>query len=323
MFRRVVPAVLDAYGVTDYTIGAPQKGYRNESYPITLASGSTINLIFFKREAGIIERMNRADTIAAAAYSSHLPVRTRYDERLLKVSDGRFAGLYNYLPGDTVAWEAMTMRHIKLLGQAMGDIHGALKSVKPPDSYEIIDELLPLTERIQMYFSQPPVVLAMHDKLDVAIDQRIFDSFRRLLVHVARLPGQQLLHMDMVRGNVLFAPAAQTDKWQIDDIALTGVIDFEKAGYGHPLFDIARTLAFLLVDSQKPADKIHRYFLDSGYHKRGEQPIPAPHTLALLTRYFLLHDFYKFLRHTPYESLRHNYHYTRTRELLKTYGIIK
>jgi Ser/Thr protein kinase RdoA (MazF antagonist) len=323
MFRRVVPAVLDAYGVTDYLIGAVQKGYRNESYPIKLSDGTSANLIFFKRESDIVQRMKRADEVAARAHSAGLPVRTRYDQRVLHVADGRYAGLYTYLPGATVSWEAMTMKHIKLLGQAMGDLHAALKDEQSIDGYKIAGELLSLNERMQLYFTKPEVVAAMRDKLSVTMEETLFDSFRSLLEHVAAMPGQQLLHMDMVRGNVLFAEAGPTDKWQIDTIALSGVIDFEKAGIGHPILDIARTLAFLLVDSKKPASKIQRYFLDSGYHKRGEQPLPSPQLLPLLVRFFMLHDFYKFLRHTPYESLRHNYHYTRTHDLLKTYGIIR
>lgn len=323
MFSRVVPAVLEAYGVADYMVGASQKGYRNESYPIRGVDGNVINLIFFKKEEGILRRVKRADMTADAAHSAGLPVRIQYDKRLLQVAGGQYAGLYTYLSGTTVAWEAMTMKHIKLLGQAMADMHTALCSSKPADDYEVVDELVALTERMQRYFDQPEVVTAMSDKLGVAVDRSVFDVFRSILVKVARLPGQQLIHMDMVRGNILFDAAKPSDRWQIDDIALTGVIDFEKAGVGHPLFDIARTLAFLHVDSQKPISKINSYFLDSGYHKRGGQPLPQPHVLALLTRFFLLHDFYKFLRHTPYESLQHNYHYTRTRDLLKTYGIIK
>jgi Ser/Thr protein kinase RdoA (MazF antagonist) len=127
--------------------------------------------------------------------------------------------------------------------------------------------------------------------------------------------------MDMVRGNILFDTTADTP-WQIDDVRLSGVIDFEKTAIGLPVCDMARTLAFLLVDCLKPADKISKYFIDSGYRKRGSMDIIHIELLPYFIRLFLLHDFYKFLRHTPYESLRDNYHYGRTCVILKDYGMI-
>jgi hypothetical protein len=37
----------------------------------------------------------------------------------------------------------------------------------------------------------------------------------------------------------------------------------------------------------------------------------------------LLHDFYKFLLHNPYESLASNEHYIRTIALLKARGVLE
>jgi Ser/Thr protein kinase RdoA (MazF antagonist) len=111
-----------------------------------------------------------------------------------------------------------------------------------------------------------------------------------------------------VRGNILFD----------DQARITGVLDFEKTAWGHPALDIARTLAFLLVDCKyKSEDKTRKYFLISGYNKRGPARTPGSSPLLekLITT-FLLHDFYKFLRHNPYESLRNNEHFVRTRDLL-------
>lgn len=319
MYEKIVPQVLRKYGVDYVSLGAVQKGYRTESYPVHVKNGDTYNLLFFKSEPAILARIRRADQAAAAIGA--FPVRVRQDSRLIKVKDGTYAGLYTYLPGTTIPWESFTKKHIKLIGKAMADMHHTWRECRPADDFHVRDELLPLIDRMETYFDRNDVQAAMVEKLGTESNVD-FSSFRTLVKGVAHLPGQQLVHMDMVRGNVLFAPAQPNDVWQIEGIALSGVIDFEKTALGHPLFDIARTLAFLLVDSPKPAAKVQHYFLDSGYHKRGQQPLPDPRFLSPLVRLFLLHDFYKFLRHTPYESLELNRHYTRTRDMLKTYGMI-
>ncbi|MDB5176451.1 MAG: Phosphotransferase enzyme family [Candidatus Saccharibacteria bacterium] len=322
MYRQIVPAVLEKYNIDAVSIKPAQKGYRSESYPVVLADHTTVNLIFFKRENDSLERIERADYVATIANESGLPVRTRYNNRLLRVTADSYSGIYNYLPGVTVPWEAFTMKHIKLLGVAMGNLHSALHSAAPPDFHSITDEILPLIIRMEKYFTDPDVMQALDTKLAVHFNASSLSLSKKIVQHVAGLPGQQMVHMDMVRGNVLFDTALPRDKWQIDGLALTGVIDFEKATYGHPLFDLARTLAFLIVDSPKPAGKIYSYFLNSGYHKRAGQPLPHPKLLSPLIQFYLIHDFYKFLRHTPYESLHDNYHYNRTSTVLEQYGII-
>lgn len=319
MYEKIVPLVLQKYGVDYVSVGSAQKGYRTESYPVHAKNGSIYNLLIFKNEPTILARIRRADHASEAV--SIFPVRVRQDERLLKIKDGLYAGLYTYLPGDTIPWESFTKKHIKLVGKAMADMHTKWRTGHSIDNFHVQDDLLPLIDRMEYYFDRADVRAAMIQKLGIILNAD-FSLFRMLVRQTALMPGQQIIHMDMVRGNVLFAPSQPGDMWQVDGITLSGVIDFEKAAIGHPLFDLARTLAFLLVDSPKPAAKVRHYFLDSGYHKRGQQSLPDSRFLSPLVQLFLLHDFYKFLRHTPYESLILNRHYTRTRDMLKTYGMI-
>ncbi len=127
--------------------------------------------------------------------------------------------------------------------------------------------------------------------------------------------------MDFVRGNILFKGSK-----------ICGILDFEKAGYGIKLLDIARTLAFLLVDCKyKNEVKIRKYFLQSGYIKRGGADFnrriinTADKKLDLLEELvntFLIYDFYKFLRHNPYEFLHQNEHFIRTKKYLLERGVI-
>jgi Ser/Thr protein kinase RdoA (MazF antagonist) len=136
-----------------------------------------------------------------------------------------------------------------------------------------------------------------------------------LLIGSALLPAKQPLHMDFVRSNILFEAVPAGDF----NMSISGILDFEKAAYGHPLFDIARTLTFLLVDCKyKAPDKVRKYFLGSGYIKRGAAMLPSKHMSILepALNLFLFHDFYKFLRHNPYESLPDNEHFMRTAQLL-------
>lgn len=338
MYRRIVPSVLAQYGLTHTAIADVQKGYRNESYAVTLADGVTVNLLFYKREPGILERIRRADGMAAYLADAGLPVRTRYDSRIARLAGSgqtTYAAIYNYLPGHTISWEAYTKKHIKLLGMAMSDMHAAWRSMplKQSQQYDIIIELTALLGRMERYFTQPDVVAAVWDKLDMRIDSSLFARIHRLIGMFENSPDRQPLHMDMVRGNVLFADPQASDRWHIGDIALTGVIDFEKTAIGHPLFDIARTLAFLLVDcAGKEEAKVVRYFLTSGYNKRGQAmydpramigDVSHAQLLDGLIAFFLLHDLYKFLRHTPYESLLDNHHYIRTRNILIRHGMVR
>lgn len=318
------------YDLHDIELLREQKGYRNTSYPSRLPNGTSVNLIIYKQEDGMHECIMRIHRASEALVTHDLPVREVYDPRILHLRANnavRYAALYTYLPGHTIPWEAYTKHHIKLVGMAMGQIHTALKDCKdtfPP----VADEYMAICERMREYFSQAGVIDALSNKLSLQIDSEVFDFYRTVLKRAKSLPNQQMLHMDLVRGNVLFdkAEAHPEALLKINDYAITGILDLEKTAYGHPIFDIARTLAFLLVDCKyKSPEKIRKYFLYSGYVKRGGHKIPhitftknnmKYDTLEVLTTFFLFYDFYKFLRHNPYEPLLENEHFIRTRATL-------
>lgn len=311
------------YGLAPVRLLPIQKGYRNESHPAELADGQRVNLIIYKSEAGILPRIRRANAVADYLAGQGMPARRTADSRILQIAapGGRqkYAALYLYLTGKTIPWEAYTQKHLKALGQAMGDMHGflqvypAVANGLPP----VAEEYLEILARMRRYFADPAVAGAMRAKLGVAVPPTVPTRLRRVLGGCATLPGQQPLHMDFVRGNVLFDPQAN----------IAGILDFEKTAQGHPLFDIARTLAFLLVDCKhKPEAKVRKYFVQSGYNKRGRGAFKVGDSVAPLLEQlvdlFLLHDFYKFLRHNPYEFLHLNEHYTRTAAQLVQRGAL-
>ncbi|MCL2038171.1 phosphotransferase [Candidatus Saccharibacteria bacterium] len=317
----VVRALLQ-YGVCPQKVFPRQSGYRNKSFRVSTAERD-LNLIFFKREPGILERINRADAVSEFVAAKGLPVRRLHDQRTLELRGQNtisYARLYNFLPGATIAWELYTMKHIKLLGQAMSDLHAVLEksTISLPSAAKRCEEL---NRRMEEYFSQPNVCRAMAEKLKLDFDDKIFNFFS-MAIHKADQSGEQIpLHLDLVRGNVLYNESSGDDRWQIDDLALSGIIDFENVARGSALFDLARTYAFLLVDcAHKTPEKIYKYLIISGYNKRGMRQIEITRSnetiLQNLTRFYLFYDFYKFLRHNPYESLAQNHHFCRTRDIL-------
>lgn len=312
-----------SYGRTPALIHPSQSGYRNSSYRLDLADQSSANLIIYKREPHILPRIQLANRLGAHLNDTGIPTRHLIDPRITSIAGPtgtRYAALYNYLPGHTIPWEAYTRSYIKLMGAALSHIHETLKAAKvtaPP----VADEYAGIFRRMQHYFTRSEVQAAMSHKLGLAISPQAIASAQRLIHASRQFPGQQSLHMDFVRSNVLFGSTLDhpVARFQLGGIAITGVIDLEKASHGHPLFDIARTMAFLLVDCKhKTPRQVRKYFLDSGYNKRGEAAYRHEwdRLLERLIDLFLLHDFYKFLRHNPYEDLARNEHFVRTRDIL-------
>lgn len=316
----VVLQVLGRYGLEPVRLLGMQKGYRNESHAAELPDGRQVNLILYKREPGILERIRNANQVADYLAGQGLPVRRTIDGRIVRLRSGpavKYGALYAYLPGNTIPWEAYTMAHLKLLGETMGRMHSALAELPRGTLPLATDEYGHVLERMAHYFSEPAVQAALRTKLRLRVNPALLGRCYALLRQVGRLPAQQPLHLDFVRGNILFIASPEGP-------AVSGILDFEKTAYGAPLIDLARTLAFLLVDCKyKPGAKVRKYFLYSGYVKRGGREIIGSHLLGGLTAFFLMHDFYKFLRHNPYEFLPQNEHFIRTRAQLVEAGILQ
>jgi Ser/Thr protein kinase RdoA (MazF antagonist) len=319
MIETLTLRALAAYGLPYTRLLPMQKGYRNESHPVELPGGMHVNLIIYKSEPDILTRIQAANAVADYLDGEGMPVRHTIDARILRMHSGlriKYAALYAYLPGATIPWEAYTMAHLKLLGATMGSMHHRLQGMASTALLpHVEDEYAALITRMQQYFADPQVAKAMSAKLGVQVDTSIFDELLRVVASCKALPGRQALHMDFVRGNILFMGTGEA-------LRISGILDFEKTAVGHPLFDIARTLAFLLVDCKhKDAAKVRKYFIISGYNKHGNESFKVnAHNERLLDKLvglFLLYDFYKFLRHNPYESLHENEHYIRTLELLR------
>jgi Ser/Thr protein kinase RdoA (MazF antagonist) len=309
--------ILQRYGFTQGKLLGVEKGYRNEARAVQLEDGRVLNLMLYKNEPGIVRTIKNANDVSDFLAERGFPSRRTVDARTLRLQAGgwrKYAALYNYLHGQTIPWEAYTMNHLKLLGKAMSDMHAALRDFDVANLPDVVDMYLEIFGCMQRYFAGSGVRTALAKKLHLILPK--LDQCVAVLNACKGLPNQQALHMDFVRSNILFS----------GEPTITGILDFEKTARGNQLFDIARTLAFLLVDCKyKSPDKVRKYFLRSGYKKRGAADLQhltiktregTVDVLEVLVDLFLLYDFYKFLRHNPYETLPLNEHFTRTSELL-------
>lgn len=332
-------------------------------------------LVLYKNEPQILKKIKVANLLGSFIHNnSQLPIRYPVCNTILRIhfcnsrnksiykqkknnnktSNRLFYGcLHNYLPGNTICWEAYTTKHIKTLGEELGKLHECTRRAvhvnsklrkkercsakedkstnkvlnthqnkKEYYSTASIADLgqLPLEtyvmhtnlQNMQLYFSQTGVQSALYTKLhippeEIKVFQVLTKNMQLFLRQVPQYPSQPL-HMDFVRGNILFRGSQ-----------ITGILDLEKASCGTPLLDISRTLAFLLVDCKyKPKQKIKKYFLYSGYMKKNGIKINKEEIRVInkLTKIYLFYDFYKFLKHTPYEALDNNEHFLRTMALL-------
>lgn len=328
MKQTTIEAIVERYSLEYLKIFPPTKGYRNESYKIALSNHTNLNFILYKTEPGIKKRILNANEVSNYAAKKGLPTRQLYSIKIIKLKSGSFeqyGALYNYLPGQTIAWEAYTKDHIKSLGKTLSDLHAALKNF-PGTLPSVSKEYLILMNQMEIYFSKPGVHQALELKLGLKFNIKTIGTIVELLKNCEYLKGKQALHMDFVRGNILFKSHATPLVPSSKSVIISGILDFEKTAYGNPIFDIARTLAFLLIDCKyKTETKIRKYFLISGYNKRGKNEFKKltfrartrkVDVLEELVNMFLLYDFYKFLRHNPYEFLNSNEHFRRTRDML-------
>jgi Ser/Thr protein kinase RdoA (MazF antagonist) len=325
----LIARIMRLYGIQYARLGVPQKGYRNTCYPVHCKNGETRLFILFKHEPDILRTITRANAVGDFLAAHALPARQTKSTRIIALRSPqrvRYGALYNYLPGRTIPWENYTRHHIKLLGEAMSNMHAALTGMLTSGFPAVTTQYSTITKRMQHYFTQATVCEAIAVKLNLVVVPHALLRASTTARYCHNLPHQQALHMDFVRGNILFG---QTSK----KLAISGILDFEKTALGHPLCDIARTLAFLFVDcAALPEADIRRYFLYSGYTKRGaanfrniriRTSTGTINMLEALIDLFLLYDFYKFLRHNPYEYLAENHHFERTKSLLLQRGLLR
>lgn len=301
-------------------------GFRNQCFKVDSDDKSYV-LIIYKAEKGIRKLIDNAHSVASLLHSKGFPVRTnlktknKKDYIYKKISSiYHFIALYNFLEGVTIPWEAYTRRHLKSIGKTLSDMHYALKNSEVKELKGNLPkwELITAKEISSMkrYFKkvEPWIIKKLKLKLNwLNIDK----TFKNLIKDTGTYP-KNIMHYDFVRGNILFSNRINKN---FDIYPITGILDFEKVCVGPEITDIARTLAFLLVDCKfKDVITVCKRFLINGYIKRGKNKLDPnifktqEFNNSLI--FFWLRDFWKFLEYNPYEYLHMNEHYKRTKKVL-------
>jgi Ser/Thr protein kinase RdoA (MazF antagonist) len=334
------------YGLEVAKLYRLEGGFRNQCFKIVTLKESFL-LIIYKRERGVRTVIENAHFVAKIlskeGFPTRVPMVTKSGQEYFrqKFEGGyHYLALYNFLPGETIPWEAYTRRHLKSIGKTLSDMHYTLREIlnskfqisnKSQISIPEIQNWSDITRheiiKMKKYFKK--VEPWIEKKLEVKSELgSINEVFKKLIAMGGRREAKSdrpnVLHYDFVRGNILFSK--KLDK-KLDIYPITGILDFEKVCLGPEIADIARTLAFLIIDCKfKKEDIVRKRFLISGYEKRGENKLPfdgiAYSYLEVLLKFFWLRDFWKFLVHNPYEYLYMNEHYVRTRDRLIRCGIL-
>lgn len=345
----IAKLLVQNYNLKPRRIAKLDGGFRNQCFQIFTTGKRQYVCIVYKNERGIEEMIIAAHSVSNFLKKREFPVRypikSLTGEEFIKLRDGRSIqkiALYNYLIGRTIPWEAYTRRHLKSIGMMLSDMHYVLsqnreiKSEKlkvknENNQLNVMIKQLPRWTRVTQkeiqdmlrYFSE--VEPWIEKKLVVQLRWNDIKTSLTNLVKSCSQFGQGILHYDFTRGNILFS--TKLDK-QLDIYPIVGVLDFEKVCYGPIIADVARTLAFLLVDCKYKDEKtVRKRFLISGYQRRGKNKLMIDDIWKVqqekLIQFFWLRDFWKFLEHNPYEYLYMNEHYLRTRNLLVQYGLLK
>ncbi|MEP7104164.1 MAG: phosphotransferase [Candidatus Dojkabacteria bacterium] len=295
----------------------PSKGYRN--LPLKLKTKSkSYTLIIYRNHEDIHNIISNANEFSEYLHNHNFPsrkiIRTIKGESEIKLngkSRKYFACLYEYIEGETIPWEAWTRKHLILLGKSMSEIHNIGKDfplMKLSSVEKVLEQQL---KSLDSYLFDHKIQKTLQSKLNINIDETNFKIFHTKLEKILKETkdsSKTTLHMDLVRGNLIFENKAK-------ELKLSGVIDFEKVTKGSSIYDIARTFAFLLTDCKYKTDREIIYnFLYLGYldSRRTEFNKEFKNDLPILVNFFWIYDFYKFLKHNPYENLNRNEHFVRT-----------
>jgi Ser/Thr protein kinase RdoA (MazF antagonist) len=280
----------------------------------------------------IFYNSNRYEGIYQASQylnEANIPTRTAYEnskgELITEIElDGtkRLIGLYNFLPGKTIPWEAYTRRHLHSLGREMAKIHNIWSKYRNKTQYipHWKQYLEVDSERLLSYLLKNKEVI--NKKLSINIDIKEIQKLTEELLEESQNKKEQLIHADFVRSNILFDNKKIGEYYEI-----TGILDFEKVIYAPLEVDLGRTLAFLIVDCKyKDQKEVEKRFLKEGYMEEIENTQVKENIigggLKQYMLYFWVRDFWKLLQCNPYEDLNKNEHYIRTIEILINQNIL-
>jgi len=130
MRPEIIKLVLDKYEIGYTSVLSAQKGYRNLSFPVVL-DDITINLIIYKREPGILNKIRNANTAGEFLFAAGLPARHPYSSKnqikIRKQSALRLPIQLLNRQYDCV--EDYAMDRLKSLGHTMAQMHNSFEGL--------------------------------------------------------------------------------------------------------------------------------------------------------------------------------------------------
>ncbi len=317
----------DLASASSLTIGEFTQGYMNFVFPFTLKNAHEAKkyvAVFYNASryssAVDLAKLEACEQVAGKLATAGLPARTavlaRDGRKFCKYAfrgENNFFALYEYLPGEALMWESYTRRHLYALGATLKQIHVALKNETGLELPQWRKYLPSDSAKITKYFQVNSKIIKTKLKIELNTEK-----FQKILKSMQADKTTQVIHGDFVRSNVLFSSEKRAEDYEI-----TGILDFEKCMYAPAIVDIARTLAFLLVDCKhKSESEIVYHFLIRGYGANDYPKYISLYHLKEFLLYFWTRDLWKFLTANPYESLHQNYHFTATVKYLQKYIVL-
>lgn len=220
--------------VAEFGLQPPQKirgvleGTVNTFYKLTYP-----DKVYFLKidEVGSRTRLNREIALfkilgrlkKKLGFEIPIPLQTKNKKYFISLNKKgkKFALIFTQVQGRSIPPRALGNRHLFQIGQALARLHRATKNKRvPPHRFH-------LGEQERVYRQIRPKLKSKYP----AVDAKISQTFAWLQANAPKGLPEGIIHADLFAENIFFKGNH-----------LSGIIDFEAAGRGAFLFDIATTL---------------------------------------------------------------------------------
>jgi hydroxylysine kinase len=205
---------------------------RDDSFRVSSASGDFVLKVAHPSDDPLLINLQTAAMAFVAEAEPRLTVQTivsSIDGEIEPIIDGRVARLLTWLPGAPLFTVRPDEARLGLLGQALGQLSGALSTFDHPAAHRdfVWDAArLPLIDNLRHVAPWPEI-----DEVFTLFDTRVTPR-------LAELP-QQVIHNDFHPGNVLVDEQSAA--------FVTGVIDFGDTIHTARVADLAVAVSYLAV----------------------------------------------------------------------------
>ena len=191
-----------------------------------------------RRELAILKRLAR---LRNPGFATPVPIRAKTGFFFVTYRS-RAVLLFREIPGSPILHRPFRPDEIRQIGRALAKLH--LSSAPPP----LPPPRFHLPELFRIYRQIGNSLRKKHPAVDLEIRQWL----RWLHQHEPKKIPQGLIHADLFPENILFEKGR-----------LKGILDFEAAGWGSHLFDIATTIHACCLRRQRIDLRLAREFLRS------------------------------------------------------------